>query len=799
MIANRVPSEIVVCIGVFAIVCATLSFVSLGSGRPTLSKEEFSPASIDKTLKDISPMESVKFDLMDAHKKLSTDLLQLLDDRYLPPGGEKEALKLEMRNLKQLRRGPTDDLVYVYVYLKKPVKPQIIKPYVWEVTNIDEENHLAVAWVEVKKLESLASLSAVRTIRTVMPPLVRTGSVTTEGDTIHRTSEVRTIYAQRGAGVKVGIISDGVDHLADAQSSGDLPATVTVLSNAVGGDEGTAMLEIVHDMVPDAELYFHDRGNNILDFNTAIDDLVAAGCDIICDDIGWLLEPFFEDGIVASHVQSVLDGNDIIYVSSAGNAAHEHYQGDYYPIPGTTQHNFSHGMDEFQGYYLYLYISAGSNVRIVLQWNDQFGSSGNDYNLYLYSYKIGNVVAQSTATQNGDDDPLEWVSYTANAATKGDFAIIVDNKNGLAATKTLEVYIYPDYGAAVYTNNIVPSDSIFGHPAVPDAIAVGAIDASDPDNDEIEFFSSQGPVTITYPTPETRAKPDLCGVDGVTVTGAGGFPSPFYGTSASAPHIAAIAAQLWGTIPSATPSEIRSCLSSASVDLGVPGFDYVFGSGRADAFEGYNCIYPLGIADHVVISELYADAVNEGDSEWLELYNPTGLEIDISGWVIDTTAYRPDVTLPPGARISAHGFYLIGDAGWAPDNSTWPIPDYAGEEITLTNTNGWIQLKNSTGAVIDTVGWGSATMNETAAYPDNPPPTKSLQRKVNATITEDGIHGPAWDSDNNSADFFVRDSPNPQNSNFGPLPPIPELPSLILLAAGLTVVAAGIVMRGKRS
>jgi len=85
---------------------------------------------------------------------------------------------------------------------------------------------------------------------------VNIGSVTTEGDVIHKTANVRSTYGNTGAGMKIGIISDGVDHLAASIASGDLPADTTVLSNTLGGDEGTAMLEIVHDMVPDAKLYF---------------------------------------------------------------------------------------------------------------------------------------------------------------------------------------------------------------------------------------------------------------------------------------------------------------------------------------------------------------------------------------------------------------------------------------------------------------------------------------------------------------------------------------------------------------
>ncbi|NIA10214.1 MAG: hypothetical protein GWP10_10950, partial [Nitrospiraceae bacterium] len=325
--------------------------------------------------KSILQIENVKSNLTDAQKKLSTDLLQLLGSSFLPEGQNRETLELQMKRSGQFRQASSvssasdgrmaDDMVYVYVYLKPPAETRTIEPYVWKVTDRDEKNH--VAWVEVNGLETLASLAEVRTIRTVMPPSVRTGSVTTEGDAIHRTYDVRTTYSQSGSGVKVGIISDGVDNLGAAQGFGDLSA-VTVLNNTQGGDEGTAMLEIVHDMVPGADLYFHDSGANVVAFNAAIDALVNAGCDVICDDMGWNEEPFFEDGTVATHVTDVITSNDIIYVSSAGNAAENHYQGDYY-----------NDGDDFHDKVWYIDLYPGSSSRIVLQWNDKFGASGNDY------------------------------------------------------------------------------------------------------------------------------------------------------------------------------------------------------------------------------------------------------------------------------------------------------------------------------------------------------------------------------------------------------------------------------------
>jgi len=377
-----------------------------------LSSKDDTEISSAYKAKSILQTRDVKSNLTGAQKKLSTDLLQLLDSSFLLYGQDRGTLEMQMTHLRQFRPASSvspatggrvaGDMVYVYVHLKPFAETRTIDPYVREVTNRDEENHLAVAWVEVTDLETLASLEEVRTIRTVMPPIFRTGSVTTEGDAIHRTYDVRTTYAQSGAGVKVGIISNGVDNLTAAQDSGDLPADLTVLSNNVGGDEGTAILEIVHDMVPDADLYFHDAGTNVDSFNSAIDNLVDAGCDIVCDDVGWIEEPFFEDGIVASHLTSVLANNDIIYVSSAGNTGDKHYQGDYY----------SDGYD-FHGDYLYVDIPSNERVIVALQWDDKFGSSGNDYDLYLYKYpEYGDPLAGSTDIQDGDDDPIEVVIYT---------------------------------------------------------------------------------------------------------------------------------------------------------------------------------------------------------------------------------------------------------------------------------------------------------------------------------------------------------------------------------------------------
>ncbi len=489
--------------------------------------------------------------------------------------------------------------VKVYVYFNSPADLQTIAEFSEAVINSNFDYGIATIIVKVKNLWQLASLNGVYRIRTVLSPQLHSGSVVSEGDSIHQTYDVRNLFGDNGSGIKIGVISNGVDSRSSSQTTGDLPPDgngLTVLSNTVGGDEGTAMLETIYDMVPGAGLYFHDYGSDVLSFMSAIDDLVNAGCNIICDDVSWITQPFFEDGIVAQHIDSLLSTNDILYITPAGNNSISHYQGEYNRLSGTyAQHDFSNGTSNTP--YLYFNLPAGGNVRLVLQWNDKFGSSGNDYDLYLYSYSSGSFVAQSTNYQNGSGDPLEFISYTANSSTAGDFAIVVNKYSG--SGRELEVFIYLGSGY-YYSNNISGVDAIFGHAALDSVITVGAVKYSA--TNTIEPYSSLGPSTIEFPGEVTRNKPDIVAVDGTKITGAGGFGIPnaviyrFYGTSASTAHVTGIIAQVWSNAQVSTGSQAKQYLLNYSLDEGQNGFDNTFGYGIVNSLNIYQNPLPVELS-----------------------------------------------------------------------------------------------------------------------------------------------------------------------------------------------------------
>src|SRR5262249_61989877 len=83
------------------------------------------------------------------------------------------------------------------------------------------------ARVDPSALDTLAGFWWVRAIRSADRAVVRSGRVTTEGDAASRADILRA-GGVNGNGVVVGVISDGIDSVADAQATQDLPPDVTV-------------------------------------------------------------------------------------------------------------------------------------------------------------------------------------------------------------------------------------------------------------------------------------------------------------------------------------------------------------------------------------------------------------------------------------------------------------------------------------------------------------------------------------------------------------------------------------------
>jgi hypothetical protein len=298
------------------------------------------------------------------------------------------------------------------------------------------------------------------------------------------------------------------------------------------------------------------------------------------DDVELLDEPYFQDGSVATTVRTtVLAG--VSYATAAGNDALSHLEQPFCPGPGGL-HDFVCGSGQTG---LGIVVASGTTLNCFLQWNDPVGGSANDYELLAVDAASQQLLALSNNLQTGTQDPFEFISWTNPRAQPRDILIGIRLVQG--QSRLLDLFCF-DEDSPIQFPIDQPGGSIFGHAAVAEVLTVAAIDAKSPGLTTVESFSSEGPVQIFFPSPETRHKPDLAGFDDVSTTLPSPF-SPFFGTSAAAPHVAAVAALLLHKNPFLTPAEIQSAIASTAAPIGTPTVD-VAGTGRLDALAATNAV-----------------------------------------------------------------------------------------------------------------------------------------------------------------------------------------------------------------
>jgi subtilisin family serine protease len=438
------------------------------------------------------------------------------------------------------------------------------------------ESALVEGWVAAGGVRAVAAVDGVRSVRPAERGETRYVSA---GDAASHADDVRRERGFTGTGVRVGVISDGVESLGLSVGRGELPSTVIVPAGFTGtGDEGTAMLEIVHDLAPNAELLFASGIDSPLRFVDALHALTTAGAKVIVDDLGFFSEPYFQDGVVAQAVRDAVAGG-VSYYTAAGNAALLHYQGTFRESPQSKYHDFNDGgaVDNTNR----VSIPPGGSLQCVLQWDDPFGSASDDYDLLLLDENRA-VVAASNNVQNGRGDPLEFVDAHNDGPSTEVASLVIQRDRG--AARTLELFCLRDVQSM---EHVTRESSIFGHAGIPEVVTVTAIDVGAPGLQSVEAFSSQGPAQIAFP-PASRPKPDLAAFDGIS-TSVAGF-APFFGTSAAAPHVAAIAALMLEKNGLLTPANIQATLAETAVDIGAHGFDDVAGAGRVDALAAVDAV-----------------------------------------------------------------------------------------------------------------------------------------------------------------------------------------------------------------
>ena len=529
------------------------------------------------------------------------------------------------------------------------------------VVSAGREQQTVTLAVTPNDLSAVASVPGVRAIWQARRPILygvgegscEGGSVISEGLGQLRVGEAREAFDLRGSGITIGVLSDSYDAatgsvVTNAQqdvASNDLPGLanscsdqqlpVDVLQDFApsrpgdeAGDEGRAMLQILHDLAPHAQLAFATAFESEESFARNIEALAApeseggAEADVIVDDVGYLEEPFFQDGPVAAAIDKVTS-EGVTYLTAAANdnlfdsSGHEiaSWEAPEYRDSGACPaavaalggFNGSHCMDFNPGAgtdrTFGITVEPGETLSLDLQWAEPWNGVFTDLDAILLSASGGKVLAGSAEANSGPQGtqrPVEIVQWTNEAKTSETVQLVVNRFSGLSPRLK---FILMENGGGVSATEYpvsgggdVVGPSIAGHAGAASATSVAAVPFNN--SAKVERYSSRGPVThyfgpvegltpaLPLGLPEEVAKPDLAATDcGATTFFAflSGGTWRFCGTSAAAPHAAAVAALLRQAKPTLPEQQVRNALTGTASPVGSFGPNAA-GAGLVNAF-----------------------------------------------------------------------------------------------------------------------------------------------------------------------------------------------------------------------
>jgi hypothetical protein len=476
------------------------------------------------------------------------------------------------------------------------------------------------------------------------------------------------------------------------------------------------MMQLIHDIAPGAKQVFHAGLEGQANLARGILRLAAApvNADVIVDDIIFFAEPFFQDGDLAQVVDRVV-ANGVAYFSAAGNSGRLSYASGFRNsgvpgLQGRPLHDFNPapGVDAFQS----VTIRARSDVIVVLQWDQPFfsvsGSPGARSDLDIALVDSSRTIVAGAGNNNIGRDPVEVFGFANTSALPKTLNMAIQLFSGPAPARMKYVVLGRGFIINQYATN---SGTLFGHANAARAEAVGAAHymrtpecgTSPP---QIEEFSSAGGIPILFnasgarfATPVIRQKPDIVAPNGTNTTffppgGATADPAGpcsstepfpnFVGTSAAAPHAAAVAALMLDATPALTPAAIYSRLESTAINMGPLGFDFDTGFGliQADRVVGAS-----SNAGTLRFSASTYNASESGGSATISIARTGGSSGPVSigfSTVNGTAIVGADYTFTSGVRT-----WAAGDTA----NKTFTVPiindaDAEGNEtVTLSLRN----------------------------------------------------------------------------------------------------------------
>jgi len=399
-------------------------------------------------------------------------------------------------------------------------------------TNYQNQVQASIPYGEIEEISNLGFVDFIR------EPVYAVPDVTSEGAALINADDVNAAGIT-GSGVNVAVIDLGFD-VSDIEISGNIVESISFRSDGdiTGGsasnrDHGTGTTQIVVDVAPDANLYLYNF-NTEIEFLNLVDFIINnRSIHIITMSASFYNSGWYDGSSPVSLKITEARNNDILWVNSAGDRALQHWEGSFVDTDRDGFHNFL-GADETINFT----AIAGQSFTAYLTWDD-WSSPSQDFDFLLFNNSL-NFLTGSFNDQTIGFLPIESIFFTIPST--GTYHLVISE----FLSRGNE-----DFDLFVITHDLdqynVPSSSI---PNAADAVGAVTVGATNVNNDQLESFSSRGP------TNDNRIKPDLTGPDGVTTSSL----NPFFGTSASAPHVAGAAALVKDAMPGASADTIQQLL-----------------------------------------------------------------------------------------------------------------------------------------------------------------------------------------------------------------------------------------------
>jgi FG-GAP-like repeat/Subtilase family len=330
-------------------------------------------------------------------------------------------------------------------------------------------------WLSIQHAAAISRIRGISSIILSLAPQTNVGATTQQGLVQHRVDKIR----QDGTGITIAAISDSYNVSTNAIkeandiASGDLPGVgnpagnttpVTVLQDLLtGSDEGRGMLQVIHDMAPKARLGFATAGSSQLQFADNIRSLAALPgaprvvpgfkADIIVDDIIFLAEPMFSDGIVAQGVNDVTAAGTHYFSSAGNNPSIKGYASEFrfiaptdtpttgsnINLTGVAPALYAGGFHNFRGdgtrdIAQTISRTAGTgpgNSRLVFQWDDPFDKVTPGTQTYFQSFNFTGTPPTVDAFVNVTAGTSTRLEVFAVTGSDFDAIVTVTDPNGL--------------------------------------------------------------------------------------------------------------------------------------------------------------------------------------------------------------------------------------------------------------------------------------------------------------------------------------------------------------------------------